>query len=80
VVSEAPIPNNYLIKEANLGFIADYEDSQMMADMIEAAVYKKWQKKDAVQYTLNNHTWDKRVQIYDTIISEEFNLEVEEAR
>jgi hypothetical protein len=77
VVSEAPIPNNHLIKEANLGFIADYEDSQMMTEMIEAAIYKKWHKEGAVRYILENHTWDKRAQIYDTLIRKEFSAETE---
>jgi hypothetical protein len=79
VVSEAPIPNNYLIEEANLGFIADYKDNQMMVEMIEAAIYQNWQKEEATQYILNNHTWDKRVQVYDALIRKEFDLEVEES-
>jgi hypothetical protein len=78
-VSEAPIPNNYLIKEADLGFVADYADNQMMAEMIEAAIYKKWQKEEAIRYILKNHTWDKRVQIYDTLIRKEFDLGIEES-
>ena len=65
------LPNLPLSKEANLGFTADYEDNQMMAKMIEAAIYKKWQKKEAIRYILKNHTWDKRVQIYDALIKKE---------
>lgn len=80
VVSEAPIPNNRLIEEAELGFIADYKDDRMMADMIEAAIYKKWRKEDAIRFILKNHTWDKRVRVYDALIKKEFNLEVEESR
>ena len=75
VVSEEPIPNNHLIKESGLGFIADYSDNQMMAEMIQSAIYQKWQKEEAIQYILNNHTWDKRVQVYDALIRKEFNLE-----
>jgi hypothetical protein len=78
VVSEAPIPNNYLIKEANLGFIADYPDDQMMVEMIEAAIYNKWRKEDAIQYVLKNHTWNKRVQVYDTLIRQELGLGMED--
>lgn len=77
VVSEDPITNNYLIKESNLGFISDYADNHMMAEMIEEAIYKKWQKEEAITYILNNHTWDKRVQIYDSLIRKEFNLGME---
>ncbi len=71
VVSEAPIPNNYLIKECGLGLICDYADDQMMADMIEAAVNRKWNKKDAIRYMVNNHTWDKRVGVYERLIKAE---------
>ena len=76
VVSEAPIPNNHLIRESGLGFIADYTDNQMMAEMIEAGIYQNWQKEEAIQYILKNHTWDKRAEIYDTLIRKEFNLDV----
>ena len=79
MVSEEPIPNNHLIKQSGLGFIADYKDNQMMADMIEAAIYQNWHKEEAIQYVLNNHTWDKRVQIYDALIRKEFNLGTVEA-
>ena len=71
VVSEAPIPNNYLIKEADLGFIADYADDQMMVEMIAEAVYKKWRKEDAIEYILSHHTWDKRAEVYDRLIRRE---------
>ena len=77
VVSESPISNNYLIQEANLGFVADYADHQMMADMIEAAIYKKWQKKEAIKYVLQHHTWDRRVKLYETVVRKEFGLLME---
>jgi len=73
VVSESPVPNNNLIKEAKLGFIAPYNDTVKMIELIELAVKKKWQKKLAVDYMLKNHTWDQRVQIYDKIIEKEFS-------
>jgi hypothetical protein len=79
VVSEEPIPNNHLIRQSGLGFIGDYKDNQMIADMIEAAIYQNWQKEEAIQYILENHTWDKRVQIYDALIRKEFNLGTVEA-
>lgn len=74
VVSEDPVPNNYLINETNLGFIARYKDDRMMAEMIEEAIYKKWEKKEAVRYIIKDHTWDKRAQVYDMIIKKDFDL------
>lgn len=72
VVSEAPIPNNHIIKEADLGLIADYGDDQMMADMIADAVHRKWQKDDAVKHVLDHHTWGKRAEAYGRLIRKEF--------
>ena len=68
VVSESPIPNNNVIKEAGLGLIADYDDDKMMADLIEEAVYRNWNRKRAIKYILENHTWDKRIEIYERIM------------
>ena len=73
VVSEDPIPNNHVIEESNLGFICDYGDNQMMAEMIEAAVVGRWDREGARQYILSNHTWDNRVRIYERLIKEEFD-------
>jgi glycosyltransferase involved in cell wall biosynthesis len=73
VVSESPVPNNNIIKKADLGFIAPFNDDQKMADLIEKAIYHKWNKKKAIDYILRNHTWDKRVEIYDKIIQKEFS-------
>jgi hypothetical protein len=71
VVSEAPVPNNHMIQEANLGFVANYADDRMMADMVEEAMLKPWDRDAAVNYILENHTWDKRVEIYDQLIKHE---------
>jgi len=72
VVSKGPIPNNYLIKETNLGLNADYADDQVMAEMIEEAVHKKWHKKDAINYILSHHTWHKRAEAYERLIEKHF--------
>jgi hypothetical protein len=68
VVSEAPIPNNGLIEEANLGLIADYGNDEMMAGMIEDAVARPWNRARAMEYVVANHTWDKRALIYRELI------------
>ncbi len=73
VVSEDPIPNNHVIRESNLGFISDYGDNQMMAEMIEAAVVERWDREGARRYILRNHTWDKRVRTYEKVIRQEFD-------
>jgi len=73
VVSESSVPNNHIIEEAALGFVASYGDDQTMAEMIEAAAYKRWDRASAVDYILKNHTWDNRAQIYDRVIKAELS-------
>lgn len=72
VVSEAPVPNNNLIKEARLGLIATYCNNRMLVDLIEEAIHKKWDKNGAINYIVKNHTWDKRAEIYVKTIYKEF--------
>lgn len=72
IVSEDGIPNNKLIKESKLGFVIENDNLELMAQKIEEAAYKDWDRDYAINYILNNHTWDKRAEIYDKIIKENF--------
>jgi glycosyltransferase involved in cell wall biosynthesis len=69
VVSEDGLPNNNLIKESNLGFVVENGNFELMAQKIEEAAHKDWNHEYAINYILNNHTWDKRAEIYDKIIN-----------
>jgi len=75
VVSEGPIPNNDLIRESGCGLIAPYGDEEMMADLVETAVSRKWPKEEAARYMIANHTWDHRARVYDRLIRHEFRSE-----
>jgi hypothetical protein len=75
VVSEQPVPNNHIIQEAGLGFISNYADDRMMADMVEEAVHRRWERDQAVKYMLDNHTWDKRIDVYDPLIKRELQMD-----
>ena len=57
-----------------MGFVADYADNEMMAEMIESAIHGKWEREEARRYVLQHHTWDKRAEIYDALIRREFGL------
>ncbi len=41
-----------------------------MVQKIEEAAGKNWDKEYQINYILNNHTWDKRVEIYDKVIKD----------
>ena len=68
VVSEAPVPNNSLIHATGMGHVADYGDDTMLVGMVESALDREWPRQDAIQYVVNNHSWDQRVETYDDVI------------
>lgn len=68
VVSEDGIPNNNLVGESGLGFIAENGDLPGMAEKIEAAVLTDWNRGRAIRYIIDNHTWEKRAEVYDGLI------------
>ena len=71
VVSEAPIPNNRLLEESRGGLIAPYGDDDALAEMVEAAAHRSWDRARAIRYVLASHTWDSRVRIYQDLLAAE---------
>jgi len=71
VVAESGFPNQNLITESGLGFIAENGNYELMAEKIAEAADRNWDRKSAVGYILSRHTWDKRAAIYDKVIKEE---------
>jgi hypothetical protein len=72
VVSEAGFPNENVVLEARLGFVTENGNMPIMAAKIEEAAHNNWDRDYAVAYMLNHHTWDKRVEVYDTILRGRF--------
>jgi glycosyltransferase involved in cell wall biosynthesis len=68
VVSEAGFPNDHVVSESGLGFVVENGDMELMAQQVVQAVHTRWDRVSAIQYILENHTWDKRVEVYDSII------------
>jgi glycosyltransferase involved in cell wall biosynthesis len=73
VVSEAGFPNDNVVIESRLGFVVQNGNLELMAQKIEEAAHKDWDRDYAINYILENHTWDKRVETYDRIMKEKFN-------
>ena len=73
VVSEAGFPNDHVVRESKLGFVVENGNMEAMADKIVEAARKDWDRDYAIQYILNNHTWDRRVEAYDRLIKRNFN-------
>ena len=68
VVSESGFPNDYVVPQAKLGFVVPSGNMQTLAENIQTALEQKWNREHAIQYILEHHTWDKRVEIYDQIL------------
>jgi len=71
-VSETPIPNNHVIEEARCGLVAPYGDDAILAEMIEAATFKNWDREHAVQYILTRHAWDHRRRVFERLVAAAF--------
>jgi hypothetical protein len=74
VVSEAPVTNNHLITESGFGLIAPYGDDAVLAEMVDAAASRRWDRRAAQAYVLARHTWDQRVQVYERVLAAEFGV------
>jgi glycosyltransferase involved in cell wall biosynthesis len=72
VVSEAGFPNDNVVRESKLGLVVENGNLDLMAKKVEEAAYKDWDRDYTISYILKNHTWDKRVEIYNKIIQENF--------
>jgi glycosyltransferase involved in cell wall biosynthesis len=72
VVSEGGFPNDHVVRESQLGFVVENDNLELMAEKVQEAVRKDWNRDFAVQYILANHTWDKRVEVYDALIRRQF--------
>ncbi len=72
VVCEAGFPNDDVVRQSGLGFVVENGNLDLMAEKIMEASSRKWDRDFAVRYILDNHTWDRRVQIYDRLIRQNF--------
>ncbi len=68
VVSEEGFPNDHVVRESGLGFVASNGDMGRMAELIREAVAARWDRERAVGYVLARHTWDVRVRAYQGVL------------
>jgi hypothetical protein len=74
VVSESPVPNNHVIEAAGLGAIAPFGDDRLLAEAVEDAVRRRWDREAAIRHVLEHHTWEHRAAVYDRVIRRELGL------
>jgi hypothetical protein len=71
VVSEEGFPNDHIVRESRLGFTVENGNRELLSQKIAEATKKNWDRDYAIQYILDNHTWDKRVEVHDRLITGE---------
>ena len=68
VVSEAGFPNDHVVTESGLGEVVPNGDMMLMAERIDAALRRDWDRDAGVRFILDHHTWDGRAAVYDRVI------------
>jgi len=72
VVCESGFPNDHVVESSGLGWLAENGNMEVMAAKIVRSIETEWDREAAVQYILDQHTWDKRAEIYDQVIRKQF--------
>jgi hypothetical protein len=60
-----------VVRESRCGTVVKSGDMSAMAEAILTAGRGRWDRDFAVNYILENHTWDKRVAAYDQVLPRE---------
>ena len=68
VVSESGFPNDHVVHESRCGTVVRSGDMHAMSDAVLATPRTNWDRAYAMQYILDNHTWDQRVTVYDRLL------------
>ena len=67
VVSESGFPNDDVVRQSGLGFVVDSGDLVGMAQRVEDTARTTWDRATAVDYIIEHHTWDTRVEVYERL-------------
>jgi hypothetical protein len=71
-VVESGFPNQSLVQQCELGFIAENGNMERMADLAIEACHREWNRDSAVDHIRKHHTWDRRVEVYDRLVKRSF--------
>jgi glycosyltransferase involved in cell wall biosynthesis len=67
-VSESGFPNDHVVAESGLGFVAANGDLEGMAEQVLVAANRPWDRDAGVRYILQHHTWDRRAETYRPLL------------
>jgi glycosyltransferase involved in cell wall biosynthesis len=68
VVSEAGFPNDQVVTESGCGLVVAAGDMPAMAEAIEQAAVRPWDRDRAVRSIREHHTWRERAKVYDQLL------------
>jgi len=68
-VCEQGFPNEGLIEQAQLGYVAPNGNLDALADLVVRATQSQWRTERAVALIREEHSWDRRVEVYDRLIA-----------
>ncbi len=66
-VCEEGFPNDNVLRESRMGFLVPSGNLSEMASRTIEAAERDWDRDFAIKYTLEHHTWDRRVMLYDRL-------------
>ena len=69
-VVEAGLPNADLVHATGLGFVVASDDLPAFARRVADAAGATWDRRRAVDYVLEHHTWDSRALVYHRLLAE----------
>lgn len=73
VVSESGFPNDPVVESCGSGWLVEHEDMEAMAATVALAAEAERNREAAIQYVLERHTWDRRAEVYDQVITGHFS-------
>jgi len=68
VASEAGFPNDHVLRDSGLARMAGNGRLAEVAALAVEAAHQPWNRDHAIRFILDNHTWDRRAQVYDALL------------
>ena len=77
VVSESGFPNDHVVRESRCGTVVQAGDIRALSDAVLAFGGATWDRAYAINYIIENHTWDNRIAVYDRLLRRELGSQGE---
>jgi len=76
VIAENPLSNSGLVDDVQYGEKVPYGNLEAISQaIIQWANHGKERREQVMSYMKHHHSWEKRIEVYDSIFKEEFNID-----